>query len=122
MLTIVRPFLYGVIASLICTLALWYAIPMLLSSFMESIGLLYIGIFTIIPLLIGGFISARQMRSRYLLLYLFIGALVGVTAMSLYMLVTQTTGKSMFTALLVASGGAISVSGSFMGSRRTIKS
>ena len=115
-----RPFIYGVIAAIVCYLGLWLAIPMLLLPYIPSIAGWYMGLLNVVPLLVGGFVSTRYMKSKYLSRYLFMGAFVGITVASLNMLVTTVSGHLWFLVIFIAAGGAISVFGAYIGWRKSI--
>jgi hypothetical protein len=112
-----KPFYMGVIMAVIVLLGLWLAIPVMGPVFGDVLISWYPFLMIIPTLIIGGYTSARYMRSKYLSRYFIMGGAVGVTVMIIIELLTHGEGKGWFTALLIIAGGSISIFGSYIGSR-----
>jgi hypothetical protein len=112
---LIKPFAYGVTIAVISVIGLWHAIPLLLVLFIDKVGLWYPALIVILPLVIGGFVSARHMRSRYISRYLIMGGLVGITVMLFIFFVSKVSGEMWLSVFIIISGGAISMFGSYLG-------
>ncbi len=116
-----KPFAFGVLSALMAVMGLWLAVPLLLSSFTENWVSFYSFIIVVPPLMIGGYVSAQTMKSKFLSRYLIMGALVGAVVMLIAMLLTTTQGQIDFLILIVIAGSSISVFGAYLGSRKVAK-
>lgn len=116
-----KPFAFGVLSALMAIIGLWLSSSLLLSSFIESWVAFYLFIIVVPPLMLGGYVSAQIMKSKFLSRYLVMGALVGAVVMLFAMLFTKTQGQIGFLILLVIAGSSISVFGSYLGSWKVLK-
>lgn len=116
-----KPFAFGVLSALMAIIGLWLAISLLLSSFIESWFAFYMFIIVVPPLMLGGYVSAQIMKSKFLSRYLIMGALVGAVVILFAMLFTKTQGQIGLLILLVIAGSSISVFGAYLGSRKMLK-
>ncbi|MEW8053227.1 MAG: hypothetical protein AB2809_22970 [Candidatus Thiodiazotropha sp.] len=110
-----KPYLIGTAMGIIAILGLWLSIPMLFSIFGDAWTSWYPILVVIAPLILGGFVSARQMRSQYLTRYFFMGGFVGISIMLFLQLVMKSEGSIWPNIFLVLAGGAISVFGAYLG-------
>jgi len=118
---LLKPFVYGLIIAILAVLGLWLAVPLVVAIFDDKPGLWFPALIIIPPLVLGGFVTARQMRSRYLTRYLFMGWLVGISVMSFVFLVGKVSGDIWFFIFIIIAGGAISMLGSYLGARSSMK-
>jgi hypothetical protein len=91
-----KPFAFGVLSALMAIIGLWFAISLLLSSFFENWVTFYLFIVVVPPLMLGGYVSAQLMKSKFLSRYLIMGALVGAVAMLFAMLFTKPRVRLVF--------------------------
>jgi hypothetical protein len=111
---ILKPFVFGVIAACITVMGLWLSIPLLFSAFTDSWVAWYPFLIIVPPLLIGGFVAASKMQSKYLSRYLLMGGAVGLVVMVLAIALTTRIGAFGFTAALAVGGSSISVFGAYL--------
>ena len=116
-----KPFAYGLIIAVLSALGLWLVVPLVVAIFVDKPGLWFPALIIIPPLLLGGFVSARQMRTRYLTRYLFMGWLVGIAVMLFVFLVGTISGDIWLFIFIIIAGGAVSMFGSYLGARGSMK-
>ena len=109
-----KPFAYGLIIAVLSALGLWLVVPLVVAIFVDKPGLWFPALIIIPPLLLGGFVSARQMRTRYLTRYLFMGWLF-------VFLVGTISGDIWLFIFIIIAGGAVSMFGSYLGARGSMK-
>lgn len=92
----IKPFAMGVLMAVIVLLGLWLAIPIMGPIFGEAWVSWYPFLMLIPTLIIGGYTSARYMRSKYLSRYFIMGGAVGITVMIIIEILTRAEGKGWF--------------------------
>ena len=121
MKSLLQPYVFGVLVALIIALGLWLAVPLLLVSVTNNPGLWFPVWLVLPPLLVGGYVSATQMRSRYTSRYLLMGGIVGVTVMLFVFFVSVTSGEIWFSIFIILAGGAVSMFGAYVGKYTILK-
>jgi hypothetical protein len=118
---LINPYIYSVMIAGMIVLGLWLAVPLLFSIFTDSVGVWYPESIVILPLVLGGFVAARNMRSRYVTKYFFMDGLVGIPVTLFIFLVSEVIGELWLTISVIIAGGAISMFGSNPDGLRTRK-
>ncbi len=119
---LLKPIIYGVIATYIAVFILWLTIPILLSSFVEISLSLFPFLISVPSLILGGFIAANKMHSKYISRYLIIGGIVGIIVMLIAITIIKSKGEIWFISIVVLSGVALSAFGSFIGAKKELNS
>ena len=117
---LLKPIIYGVIATYSAIIALWLTIPFLLSSFVETSVTLFPFLIIVPSLILGGFIAANKMHSKHISRYLIIGGIVGIVVMLIAITVIKTKGEIWFISVVVLSGVALSIFGAFIGAKKEL--
>ncbi|WP_199930356.1 hypothetical protein [Sedimenticola thiotaurini] len=115
---LLKPFVFGSVVGILAVLGLWLAIPLLSSTFGESWFPWYPALVTILPLLLGGYVAARSMRSIYLSRYLIMVALVGSVVMVFIEAATESSGDwdVAIQTFLILAASSIAMAGAYIGS------
>jgi hypothetical protein len=77
----IKPLVYGITTACIAIMGLWLAIPLFLSALSENWVAWYPFLIVVPPLVLGGYVSARKMRSKYVHRYLVMGGAVGIVVL-----------------------------------------
>ncbi len=118
---IIRPYVFGVVAGLGAAWLLWLVVLYFLFDFVGSLGFWPFGILTAASLAIGGYVSARQVRSARLSRYLIMGGAVGLTITLLIVIFTMRIDELAILLAFMLSGVAAAVIGALLGARRRLR-
>lgn len=113
---LLKPFAYGLTTSVVLGLTLWLVIPLLFWSSDDGFAFWYMGGTPILPLLAGGFVSARYTLTRYRVRKLLMGAAVGATLMLVLKFVSSQSGEAAYQIAFDLAGTSVSVVGAFFSS------
>jgi len=113
----IKPILFGVLASFLSGILLWQAMTFLV--FLLGINWNALPYLIFVPaLIIGGYVSARNIEPRFLLRHLAMGGAVGFIVMLLAASMFEKDGGVWFVIQIILAGSAISVFGSYLGTRK----
>jgi hypothetical protein len=112
-----KPILHGVLASFLSGILLWQVMTFLV--FLLGINWNALPFLIFVPaLIIGGYVAVRNIEPRFLVRHLAMGGAVGLIVMLLAAPLFEKEGGILFIIGIIFAGSAISVFGSYLGTRK----